>query len=72
MAAAAQGAKISFNVDASEIAVQYRRCVSKPAPVALTIVDGDEANAVRLDARMRKCNEENCFYRKCVLYCLIY
>ena len=48
--ATSQGAKLIFTVEASELAVQYRRCVSKPAPVALAIVNGDEANAVRLDA----------------------
>lgn len=34
----------------SEIAAQYKRCVTKPVPVALAIVDGDEAHAVTLDA----------------------
>ena len=37
-------------VNVSEIAAQYKRCVTKPAPVALAIVDGDEAHAVTLDA----------------------
>ena len=45
-----KGASLTFAVNGSEIAAQYKRCVTKPAPVALAIVDGDEAHAVTLDA----------------------
>ena len=30
--------------------MQFKRCVTQPAPVALAIVDHDEAHAVTLDA----------------------
>lgn len=49
-AAKEKGASLTFAVNGSEIAAQYKRCVTKPAPVALAIVDGDEAHAVTLDA----------------------
>ena len=44
------GACLTFEVSGSEIAVQYKRCVTKPAPVAQAIVDGDVEHAVTLDA----------------------
>ena len=44
------GAKIVFEVEGTEIAVQYRKSMKHPAPVAVAVVDGDEANAVTLDA----------------------
>jgi len=43
-------ASMTFEVNGSEIAVQYKRCVMQPAPVAVAVVDGDEAHAVTLDA----------------------
>ncbi|MBD5483186.1 MAG: SGNH/GDSL hydrolase family protein [Lachnospiraceae bacterium] len=45
-----QGAKITFEAEGSEIAVQYRKTITQPAPIAKAVVDGDEANAVILDA----------------------
>lgn len=45
-----EGASILFTVAAGEIAVQYRKCVQKPAPVAIAIIDGKEKEAIRLDA----------------------
>ncbi len=45
-----KGAKISFIVNGSNIALQYRRTINKPAPVANVYVDGDKANSIRLDA----------------------
>lgn len=47
--ASSVGDGITFKVKGGCIAVQYRRSVKLPAPVAVAIVDGDEANAVRLD-----------------------
>lgn len=44
------GAGIVFEVEGTEIAVQYRKSVNHPAPVAVAIVDDDESNAVELDA----------------------
>lgn len=48
--AAQTGDAIVFTVPGSGIAVQYRKSVKLPAPVAEIIVDGDAAHAVRLDA----------------------
>lgn len=45
-----QGAKITFEVEGSEIAVQYRKTIHQPAPIAEAVVDGDRENAVILDA----------------------
>ncbi len=44
------GDAIRFTVEGTCLAVQYRKSVKKPAPVAKAVVDGDEANAVILDA----------------------
>lgn len=44
------GDSISFTVEGSCIAVQYRKSVKLPAPVAKAVIDGDEENAVILDA----------------------
>ena len=44
------GDEIVFKLNCSEISVQLKRTVKRPAPVALAIVDGDEENAVILDA----------------------
>lgn len=44
------GAKIAFEVEGSCLAVQYRKTVRKPAPIATLTIDGDTAHAVKLDA----------------------
>lgn len=44
------GAEISFHFRCSEIAVQLRRTVKRPAPLAAAVVDGDEEHAIILDA----------------------
>ena len=44
------GDEVIFKLNCSEISVQLRRTVKRPAPVALAVVDGDEDNAVMLDA----------------------
>ncbi len=48
--ASEQGAKICFEVEGTEIAVQYLMSVRHPAPVAIAVLDGDEEHAVTLDA----------------------
>ena len=48
--ASEKGACITFKVEGTEIAVQYRKSVKQPAPVAVAVVDGNEADAVTLDA----------------------
>ena len=44
------GDSITFNIEASSIAVQYRKTISKPAPIAKAVVDGDEDHPIILDA----------------------
>ncbi len=41
--------RIVFNIKGTELAVQYRKSIHKPAPVARVTVDGDEENAHILD-----------------------
>ena len=48
--ASKKGAGITFKVSGSCIAVQFRKTIHKPAPIAAAIIDGDESNAVKLDA----------------------
>ena len=62
-----KGASLTFAVNGSEIAAQYKRCVTKPAPVALAIVDGDEAHAVTLDANFDE-DWGDCLYLEPVLH----
>lgn len=44
-----EGDKIRFEVTGTEIAVQYRKSVNRPAPVARAVVDGRQEDAVILD-----------------------
>lgn len=48
------GSSIIFKADCSSIAVQYRKSVNKPAPIAVAIVDGDETSRVVLDANFEE------------------
>lgn len=48
--ASEKGAKIVFETTGTELAVQYCKSVTQPAPIATAVVDGDTANAVTLDA----------------------
>lgn len=41
--------KISFEIECSCLAVQYRKSVQQPVPKAKAVIDGDEAHAVILD-----------------------
>ena len=41
--------RITFQVEASCIAVQYRKTINRPAARACLVLDGDEKNAVILD-----------------------
>lgn len=49
-----EGAKILFEVEGTEIAIQYRKSVKHPAPVAVAVVDGDEAHGITLDANFEE------------------
>lgn len=46
--------KIIVYVEGTGIAVQYRKSVRKPTPVAVAIVDGEEENAVVLDGNFEE------------------
>lgn len=48
--ASKKGSSITFEVKGSCIAVQYRKTMQLPAPVAELILDGDESRPFRLDA----------------------
>ena len=43
------GDEISFEIEATGIAIQYRKTIHKPTPVAEVIVDGDESTRTVLD-----------------------
>ncbi len=45
-----KGGFVEYEVEGACIAVQFRRTINLPAPVARATVDGDESNAVILDA----------------------
>ena len=64
--ASAPGACIRFEVEGSEIAVQYRKSVKHPAPVARVVVDGHEERAMLLDANFTE-DWGDCLYIDTVL-----
>lgn len=45
-----KGATIRFEVEGASIAIQYRKTIQLPAPVAEVILDGDEEHPFMLDA----------------------
>lgn len=49
-----EGDKIRFEVYGTEVAVQYRKSVHKPTPVAKAVVDGKEDAAVILDGNFEE------------------
>ena len=48
------GAVFKTEVKACVINIQWRRTIKRPAPTALAIIDGNEANAVTLDANFEE------------------
>lgn len=52
--AAKVGDKITFEAEGTEIAVQYRKSVKHPAPVAVAVVDDDEEHGITLDANFEE------------------
>lgn len=44
------GEAITFCVKGSEIAIQYRKTIKRPAPIAKVIIDGKEKEGILLDA----------------------
>jgi lysophospholipase L1-like esterase len=43
------GASIVFEIEGNGIAIQYRKSVNKPTPIAVAILDDDTKNAITLD-----------------------
>ena len=60
------GAKIAFEVEGANIAVQYRKTVRKPAPIATLYLDGDREHGVELDANFTE-TWGDCLYLETVL-----
>ena len=48
------GDTISFEVEAGNIAVQYKKTIQRIAPVAAAVIDGDNENPVILDANFEE------------------
>lgn len=64
--ASEKGAKISFEVEGTNIAVQYRKTVRKPAPIATLTLDGDREHSILLDANFEE-TWGDCLYLETVL-----
>ena len=60
------GDKITFRVRGTGIAVQYRKSVRKPAPIARVVVDGDPESALILDANFQE-DWGDCLYIDTIL-----
>ena len=54
-----KGDRISFEVECSCIAVQYRKTVRKPSPVAKLVLDGMEEEPVLLDGNFEDGDTEH-------------
>lgn len=61
------GDKIVFETECSCLAVQYRKSVRKPVPVAVAVIDGDEEHAVRLDGNFSE-DWGDCLYLQPLLH----
>lgn len=64
--ASKKGERIVFEAEGSCLAVQYRKTVRRPAPVAALILDGDRENPVTLDANFQE-EWGDCLYLETVL-----
>ena len=49
-----EGDKISFTISCSGVAVQYRKSVNQPTPIARVVVDGKEEEAMLLDGNFEE------------------
>ena len=54
-------------VEGSCIAIQYRKTIKKPAPIAKVILDGDEENATILDSNFVE-DWGDCLYLEPILH----
>lgn len=61
------GAAIVFEIEASEIAVQYRKSVKKPALSARVVLDGKQSESVLLDGNFEQ-DWGDCLYMDTLLY----
>ncbi|MHB8130260.1 MAG: SGNH/GDSL hydrolase family protein [Mobilitalea sp.] len=52
--AVAVGSSICFEVEGAMISIQYRKYAIHPAPIAKVVIDGDEKNAIVLDANFEE------------------
>lgn len=59
--------KISFEIECSCLAVQYRKSVQQPVPKAKAVIDGDEAHAVILDGNFTE-DWDDCLYLEPLLH----
>lgn len=59
--------KISFEIEGSCLAVQYRKSVQQPVPKAKAVIDGDEAHAVILDGNFTE-DWGDCLYLEPLLH----
>lgn len=62
-----KGDRIVFEVEASCIAVQYRKTLKKPAACAMLVIDGDKEQSVLLDGNFNETWGE-CLYLEPVLH----
>ncbi|MCI9079436.1 MAG: SGNH/GDSL hydrolase family protein [Lachnospiraceae bacterium] len=62
-----EGDRISFEVECSCIAVQYRKTIQKPSPVARLVLDGNREHAITLDGNFEE-NWGDCLYLETVLH----
>ncbi len=60
------GERIVFHVEGSCLAVQYRKTIRRPAPVAALILDGDREHPVTLDANFLE-EWGDCLYLETIL-----
>ena len=59
--------KISFEIECSCLAAQYRKSVQQPVPKAKAVIDGDEAHAVILDGNFTE-DWGDCLYLEPLLH----
>ena len=59
--------KISFEIECSCLAVQYRKSVQQPVPKAKAVIDGDEVHAVILDGNFTE-DWGDCLYLEPLLH----
>jgi lysophospholipase L1-like esterase len=59
--------KISFEIECSCLAVQYRKSVQQPVPKAKAVIDGDEEHAVILDGNFTE-DWGDCLYLEPLLH----